>query len=98
MLVTFEGQGSYKALSCYRGLEVAKVDPETAILYTVLLAETPSVPAESLPPLAQLVEEKMFVNASSCFIKGNGSREVNSRTVADTPEVAVAFRTSLFSA
>lgn len=43
------------------------MDPETAILYTVLLAETPSVPAESLPPLAQLVEEKMFVNASRFY-------------------------------
>ena len=36
--------------------EVSKVDPETAILYVSLLAETPAVPAESLPPLAQALQ------------------------------------------
>lgn len=40
--------------------QVPKVDPETAILYTTLLAETPATPTESMPTLAQVVEGKMF--------------------------------------
>lgn len=55
--------------------EVPNLDPETAIVYTTLLAETPAVLPETLPPLAQVVENKMFVT---------------DRAIARTPEMVSA--------
>eukprot|EP00434_Breviolum_minutum_P028872 symbB.v1.2.025536.t1/scaffold2483.1/size114807/10 len=55
--------------------QIPNLDPETAILYTTLLSETPGIATSSLPPLAQVVEDKMFATT---------------RAVAQTPEAPAA--------
>ena len=60
--------------------QIPNLDPETAILYTTLLSETPGIATSSLPPLAQVVEDKMFATT---------------RAVAQTPEMVSAVANML---
>ncbi|CAJ1405069.1 unnamed protein product [Effrenium voratum] len=62
--------------------KVQQVDPETAILYATLLAETPATTAEEIALLAQVVEGKMFAS---------------NRTIARTPEMVSSVANMLLA-